>query len=207
METRAEQKRRLAKQWKSEGRCTNCGSKTRPPEPGRVRCRVCLDTALKITRRKREKDPEAFRRTYNTRKESGLCVSCGVEGKPRTNGLQCAGCSLTERQRSARIKYEVMSKYGGSCVCCGESRTAFLSLDHINNDGAEKRRSGEHVIGTRFYKRLLQQPLDDSLQVLCYNCNLGRRVTGVCPHTDNSFYEATENKPRWARRDFGETLI
>jgi len=43
-----------------------------------------------------------------------------------------------------QIHLELLNHYShGSmrCNCCGESNVLFLTLDHINNDGAEQRRA------------------------------------------------------------------
>jgi hypothetical protein len=39
------------------------------------------------------------------------------------------------------IREDVIAAYGGRCACCGEFERDFLTLDHVNNDGAEHRRS------------------------------------------------------------------
>jgi hypothetical protein len=53
-----------------------------------------------------------------------------------------------------RLKKEVMAAYGGCCSCCGETILDFLTIDHINNDGAEQRRVLKHSSGTQFYNWL-----------------------------------------------------
>ena len=84
----------------------------------------------------------------------------------------------------------VIRLYGGKCQCrsgrCHETNIGFLTIDHVNNDGAEHRR--EHKMSSySFYKWLLEQgkPLD-RFQLLCWNCNMGKvgnRVKrGTCPH-------------------------
>lgn len=192
-------RRILSAEWRAKGLCGNCGA--HPPAPHRRACEICLDTSLRTSRRSEQKNPDAFRSQYHARKKAGLCVSCGSPENPRrARGLLCEGCSKTGRQRAVRTKAEVMLKYGGKCVCCGESRVAFLTIDHKNNDGTKMRKAGIHSGGSHFYKRLLTRPVDPSLQVMCWNCNLGRRSTGVCPHQDNSYYEEALNRPRWTRR-------
>lgn len=198
MNSRSAYKKALSKKWVAEGKCPNCGA--RPPAPRRKACERCLDTSLRNSRRSRTRNPDNFRNQYHARKAAGICVACGVPENPLTNGLMCAGCSKTERQRAVRIKFEVMQRYGGVCFCCGETRIAFLTLDHISNDGAPKRKSGEHSGGGHFYKRLLRAPLDTTLRVACYNCNCGRRASGICPHEDNSYFEEALARERWDRR-------
>jgi hypothetical protein len=97
-----------------------------------------------------------------------------------------------------RTKNALMQKYGGKCFCCGEDRVGFLTIDHINNDGATRRNAGDHG-GSRWHEKLLSAPVDTTLQVACYNCNCGRRRTGMCPHADNSFYDEALARGKWDR--------
>jgi len=83
----------------------------------------------------------------------------------------------------AHLRQEVIAAYGSICVCCGESRTDVLTIDHVKNDGAHHR----HEIGrggTIFYTWLRKQgfPQDGRFQLLCFNCNRARYFYGVCPH-------------------------
>ena len=197
MSPRTEYKRNLSKKWAAEGKCPNCGA--HPPAPRRRLCTTCLDTQVKAQKRARERRPNAFQKQYHARKKAGLCVGCGVPGKTLTNGLSCEECAKTERQRTVRVKHDVMQRYGGKCFCCGEDRVAFLTLDHTDDDGAGRRKSGEGG-GGQLYKRLLKAPLDPTLRVACYNCNCGRRSTGTCPHKDNSYFEEALSRERWDRR-------
>jgi hypothetical protein len=82
------------------------------------------------------------------------------------------------------LRLDVMLHYGGAvCVCCGETDIRFLTLDHINNDGAQHRqRSGS---GINLYCWLKKNNYPECIQVLCYNCNCARaHNNGVCPHKD-----------------------
>jgi len=85
----------------------------------------------------------------------------------------------------ARLKRELVDAYGGKCACCGESEIEFLTLDHINGDGAEERRrlGGRCWAGPTFYSYLkkLGWPKGD-YQILCYNCNCAKRQSKICPH-------------------------
>ncbi len=152
-------------------------------------CEKCLTSSREATRRRRRKHPDAFRENYHRRKKEGHCTNCGVpkDIKDKTFSA-CKQCRKAERQRAVRTKSRVITLYGGACKCCGESKLAFLTIDHINNDGGQKRRESG-MVGGRFYKHLLKSPVDPTLQVLCWNCNLGRRLSGVCPHQDNSYVE------------------
>ena len=80
-------------------------------------------------------------------------------------------------------KAEVIAAYGGKCACCGETEPLFLTIDHINGDGAERRRQGEGFGGGLYYTlKRLGYP-KDAYQLLCFNCNCSKHQFGVCPHT------------------------
>ena len=83
-----------------------------------------------------------------------------------------------------RVKETVYQAYGGwKCSCCGETERAFLSIDHINNDGASNRRKHGHVTGEMMHRWLIRNNFQSGFQVLCMNCNWGKRMNGnVCPH-------------------------
>lgn len=78
------------------------------------------------------------------------------------------------RHRRAEIKLAVMAGYGGYCRCCGESRLAFLTIDHVDGSGSQHRsymmRTGSYS-GESFYRSLLQLGLPPGFQVLCRHCN------------------------------------
>lgn len=94
------------------------------------------------------------------------------------------------RQSTLKIKTEVFSYYcGGTPVCqcpsglCKETELAFLTLDHINNDGAEHRK-GIRGAGTAVYLNVRKNGFPSGFRVLCWNCNCARaRTIGFkCPH-------------------------
>lgn len=74
-----------------------------------------------------------------------------------------------------KIKVEVLSHYGNgglACVSCGFSDIRALTLDHINNNGAEERRANKVVKsgGTWLYQWLRRQGYPGGYQTLCMNC-------------------------------------
>lgn len=84
-------------------------------------------------------------------------------------------------RRQQELKLEIFAKYGGAvCRCCGERNPNFLTLDHVDTIGARQREKA----GSNFYQWLKRNgfPRKPKLRVLCFNCNMGRRRTGVCPH-------------------------
>ena len=86
------------------------------------------------------------------------------------------------------LKIELLTHYSSGpprCACCGEATLAFLSLDHINNDGAKDRKKG----GRSLYFYLKKNGYPKGIQVLCMNCNFGKKCNGgVCPHSTVKSY-------------------
>ena len=88
------------------------------------------------------------------------------------------------KQREARlrvsVKAEVLTHYGDgkySCVVCGESRPACLSIDHINGNGCqERKRFGANRFGYKFYLYLKKSNYPVGYQTLCMNCQFVKAV-------------------------------
>jgi len=125
-------------------------------------------------------------------KISSPCKTCTIAmTKARYQGPQHESIKAADRAyataKRARIREAVFAAYGGyKCACCGESEQKFLTIDHVKNDGATFRRQ---IAGTRTaagyvtYRWLLKHNFPSGYQVLCMNCNHGKRMNaGVCPH-------------------------
>jgi predicted restriction endonuclease len=88
---------------------------------------------------------------------------------------------IRRKERSTRLRNIVLEHYGGKCVCCGESQIEFLSIDHVNNDGAIERKE-KHLRGPNLYSYIIKNGFPNSYRVLCYNCNMSLGMHGYCPH-------------------------
>ena len=108
-----------------------------------------------------------------------------ANGKPEeVAAIRAAEAAKTKRSH-ANCRDQVFAAYGGyKCVCCGETEPMFLSIDHIDNNGAVERKSGKYSgSGTGFYQWLRKNNFPPGYQVLCMNCNTGKHKNGgVCPH-------------------------
>lgn len=83
---------------------------------------------------------------------------------------------LTRRYRD-KVKLEVFTHYArnGKIECsCSFNNIDALCLDHVNDNGAEHRRStsGPKMGGINFYKYIRANGYPEDLQILCANCNL-----------------------------------
>jgi len=69
-----------------------------------------------------------------------------------------------------KLRLNVIEGYGGKCELCGEDDPHCLTIDHINEDGAEERKM---IGGTyTFYRKLRDNNYPrDNYRLLCYNCN------------------------------------
>lgn len=105
------------------------------------------------------------------------------------NRLKIAEYKLSlGRELKQKIRAEVLAHYGTSqdgivkCSCCNEDNMDFLTIDHINGDGAAHKRQIKLNLDVWLKKN--GYPL--GFQVLCYNCNCskGKPFNGnTCPHT------------------------
>ncbi len=114
------------------------------------------------------------------------------QGKAYRKGYnQREGTKTSARIRARALREEAMIAYSENgtpqCACCGETNVGFLSIDHVDNNGAEHRRllKSAGKCGPQFWRQLKKAgwPRTPPLQVLCYNCNMGRQNNcGICPH-------------------------
>lgn len=136
--------------------------------------------AKKCCRCKNLKDIEEFLidRQGGERRYTSICAACVATTKVKNR----------EQGRKKCIKYrqslrtQVINAYGGKCACCGEGEARFLTVDHINNDGAAQRRELSIKAGWVFYAWVVKENFPEYLQLLCFNCNCAKGFYGQCPH-------------------------
>ena len=120
---------------------------------------------------------------YRKVKSNYICRECAAKDKMisrlRTREAHLARTAAKRKEQ----KLQVLNAYGGRCACCGETEPVFLTIDHINNDGSKHRREiggGGHSMYSWIVKNKFPRGI---VQVLCWNCNLGRyHGGGECPH-------------------------
>lgn len=88
--------------------------------------------------------------------------------------------SRYDRDRLIEYKRQVFNHYGARCSCCGEDTIQFLTIDHINDDGAEDARTRTQAT---LYEAVVKRGFPTTFRILCLNCNRGRWLNGgTCPH-------------------------
>lgn len=84
------------------------------------------------------------------------------------------------KQNDMEIKEKVLTHYGKECACCGEANVAFLTIDHINEDGYKDRHIGT---GVKLYRWIIKWGYPNTFQTLCIKCNSSKTYnSGVCVH-------------------------
>ena len=166
-------------------------------------CRVCgqlKEQAKGVTSLLCAACSAAYQKAYRERNRESLRV---YELKRYAKDRQDPNWVAAERKRGREywktLRHEAIMAYGGyRCACCGETEPLFLSLDHVNNDGAEHRRNLGYDEGngkgasSGILSWLKNNGYPAGFQILCMNCNHAKgRNGGVCPH---------QSKPR----EFGE---
>jgi hypothetical protein len=161
--------------------CRDCGEEKPRVKPQANICQECYNSYMREYNRRNNAKVTAQKREFyrRKRKESPEWVE-------------------SERKRSVeswhKVRREVFNAYGGmKCACCGETEETFLTLDHINNDGASHRRELSGKTGKQrgmpssVYSWAKRHNYPPVFQVLCMNCNFSKfRNNGVCAHQAKS---------------------
>ena len=85
--------------------------------------------------------------------------------------------NLVGGARRRLLKERLFKMYGSKCACCGEANKAFLTLEHKNGNGRSEGRTQEAR-----WKVAIRANDHSKYEILCFNCNIGRGIYGVCPH-------------------------
>lgn len=173
--------------------CSKCGNEFDVSEQGRSWiCPACNTKYMREYADSHKEQMAAYSRKYRATLADAYRERMVNRRKAMIEGMtqdELAAFRRKEADKSMRLNAElretVFKAYGGyKCACCGETEPLFLTIDHVNNDGAEMRQNGTHSRGgTQFYQWLRKNNFPEGFQVLCMNCNLGKhRNGGVCPH-------------------------
>lgn len=151
-------------------------------------CNDCRrkDAIMRYRKQRAEASPEQLKelkakvnRRQNANRRTKLAAMTTEELAAHNAVVNAAQKATRDRVRDA-----VYRGYGGyECRCCGEKEPKFLSVDHVENDGAKHRRENKLQTGEQLYRWLLRKGLPSGFQILCMNCQWGKRNNaGVCPH-------------------------
>ncbi len=159
---------------------------TIPSQDSKV-CRKCgIEKPKKDFYLKWQAAPNKIRNVVDSHCKKCVIVKRGLERKAWSPERKLKE-NADERARNKCTKAAVFAAYGGfTCKCCGESEPLFMTIDHINNDGAHFRKTvlGRfNAAGVATYQWIVKNDFPSGFQVLCMNCQWGKRMNkGVCPH-------------------------
>jgi len=164
------------------GKCKRCGKDKPADRQNRNLCKSC---ANKQVIRAREK--------FYERVAKGLCVWCGA----KREDLSLKGCTLCtndkvrrEKVRGIRAKDIILDRYGRVCACCGESNIEFLTIDHIDGNGATHRKTDRSAKDLKRW--LINAGLPDGFRTLCFNCNAAKSTGKQCPHLNAKVVQGSD---------------
>lgn len=127
-----------------------------------------------------------------------LCERC----RRRTRERQQADPHYNEEHRllTRRQRNQVLDHYGRRCACCGEGHEEFLTIDHVNGDGAQHlTTAGYRYRGPQLYGWLIRNDFPEGFRTLCFNCNFALGHHGYCPHGSLTQEVHTGRKPTQER--------
>jgi hypothetical protein len=120
---------------------------------------------------------------YNFEHAKYICTECLKIYNQNKYQKHKQNIRAKQKQYEINNKQKIIQEYGGKCVCCGENRFEFLTIDHINNDGAIERKNTNQGTGGKLYRWLIKNNYPkNNYQLLCYNCNCAKGFFGYCPH-------------------------
>lgn len=171
--------------------CRTCG--TAKPETDYYRlktgkpfldCKPCNIVKVMKTREGRKEEVQVYMKAYTTKNKAALQKQRKVycEGNKdliraarveylKTHGTKVKITAKRGRDKNKEIVYRA---YGEVCKCCGEADKTCLSIDHVNNDGAQHRK--EVGSGSGFYQWLINNSFPKDFQTLCRNCNWAKHI-------------------------------
>jgi len=100
-----------------------------------------------------------------------------VPKKPRQVKERAAKPNYYQKRRT-----ELIARYGGACVCCGEDYAPYLELDHVDGGGLADRR--RFKTDYAYYNWLYRAPRLLEIQVLCANCHAAKTKRKPCRHRE-----------------------
>lgn len=112
-----------------------------------------------------------------------LCHNCNFArgifgGCPHDASHSLPKTRSKDSLRNYARRLDVINRYGGRCVCCGEDRYEFLAIDHVHGNGAADRKRSNGNLA----RLAVIQGYPDTFQILCHNCNMSKGFYGSCPH-------------------------
>lgn len=118
----------------------------------------------------REKGREYYQRWYSKNRERALAMKRQRMKEYRAVNPEKA--REKTRRATKRLKDKIFAMYGKVCMRCGFEDERALTLDHIQHNGAEERKSlGERKV----YRKAASFFQPEVYRILCMNCQFVTR--------------------------------
>lgn len=143
-------------------KCIDCGTDILKRGENIKRCSPCQKEEEKRRRREWNKNnprPEYYKKYYNE------------------NKLKIHRKSHIWNLTKKLIAFSIYSNEQMKCKLCNNEDTDVLTIDHINNDGAEHRKT--LVRNSDIINWLWQNNFPDGFRVLCRNCNWKEHLSNL----------------------------
>jgi len=134
-------------------------------------------------------------RTGKTRRPGAKhseCRSCRQVGRKKRYSEDpghVKGILSAQKNYHRLLREQVIQHYGMKCNCpgCSEDLFEFLTFDHVHGRSEEHKRqphNGSGFSGHNLVRWIIDNNYPATIQILCYNCNCGKRTSKQCPHLD-----------------------
>lgn len=160
----------------------------------KVECAICGEKNLKyLTVDHIKNDGAKYRKLRGNENFYSKLIKNKIS-EEELNFLQilCWNCNCSKSREYLDIPFENQTyhqkrqtelwrkayKFFGRCKC-GQKELKYLSISHIHNDGAEKRRTGEKnasALLLQFKKQGWSKSLKKDYRLECFNCNCSKKI-------------------------------
>jgi hypothetical protein len=151
---------------KANSQCPTC-TRSHTPSPY-LKCNRCREYTKAYNKRQRQ---EAI--------DTGMCTDC-YKNKSIDN-LLCESCSEKRAIFMFNRTKFVHAALGAKCMSCGEDTPKYLTIAHLNGDGAaDKRKHGGGLGVLRYLYRFIKEgnTIPEGYGLECFNCNCSQLRKG-----------------------------
>lgn len=113
----------------------------------------------------------------SSRNLDGLCYRCKVCDRIKRGTEKVKEYNKTyNRINIARLRNEIIDKFGAKCKNCGFADRRALQIDHVRGGGSKELKKNN---GSKYLKNVLASfsQEENPYQLLCANCNWIKRYT------------------------------
>lgn len=163
------------KEARALGLCGVC--KTRQASEGKTSCQSCRDYRIRMLQGLHvpPEEREAWRAQFEQKRRAH------IRRWQKEHPEKVREFGKNDRRK---VREKVFYHYGRSCICCGEDRFEFLTIDHVDGGGSQHRQQ----IKNDLYRWLIKNNYPEGFQTLCYNCNCAKKDRVLCPHKMDGDY-------------------